>query len=440
MTVSSSHPRRASDDPRMGAPTHATFRIGPREIARGHPAYVIAEAGVNHDGDPGLARDLVRAAADARADAVKFQVFSADRLATRDAPMAAYQQTPGGPQSQYEMLKRLELSREAFAELADAAKQHNIDFLATPFSPEDVAFLDSLGVVAIKIASPNIVNTPLLEAAARTRRPVIASTGAAELEEVAEAVRLFDRCGKGSAGTLPGATGPDAASGLPVPSTATASTSASGATGCLQPVSSAGTARAVEPPVAPGPAPLALLHCVSGYPTPENEANLAAIGTLRRAFGCVVGFSDHTESIEMGGCAVLAGARIIEKHLTLDRNRSGPDHRFSLEPDMMREYVKNIREAERYLGDGAISPTPRQREVRELSRTSVVAVCDIAAGQLLLRNMLTVKRPGGGIAPAELDALVGCLAREDIPADAPLRWDALEAPLNPGCFRRRTPS
>ncbi len=353
----------------------SSFSIRNALVGEAAPVYVIAEAGVNHDGCASVARELIHAAAEAGADAVKFQVFAASRLVTRTAPAAAYQQRAVHTDSQYGMLSALELTHDTFVELADCAKQRGIEFLATPFSVADLQFLVRIGVSAIKIASPDIVNTPLLGAAARSRLPVIASTGAAELEEIAEAVSFFRTAGGG---------------------------------------------------------PLALLHCISSYPTPEREANLRAIGTLARSFGCVAGFSDHTESVLIGGYAVAAGARIIEKHMTLDRSRTGPDHAFSLEPAAMAEYIRTIRHAESLLGDGDVTVSPRQREVRRLSRGSVVAARAIRAGETLTADMLTVKRPGTGIRPAELDTLIGRRAVRDIEADTQLAWDAVEAPVAAG--------
>lgn len=344
------------------------FKIGPATIGSGSPVYVIAEAGVNHDGDFGRARELIHAAAETGADAVKFQVFSADRLVTRSAPAAKYQKLAVNAETQYEMLSRLELSWDQFAELAAYAGRQDIEFLATPFSVADLEFLVSIQVRALKLASPDIVNTELLERAAQSGVPVIASTGAADLDEIAAGVECFRGAGE---------------------------------------------------------SPLALLHCVSSYPAVEEEVNLAAIGVLADAFGCISGFSDHTESVDMGAYAAAAGARIIEKHFTLDRTRSGPDHGFSLEPEMLAEYVRNIRRAERLMGDGRIEVSESQREIRRLARGSIVAARHIHAGEVLTRSMLTVKRPGGGIAPMEMDYLLGRQARQEIPADTMLAWEAV---------------
>jgi N,N'-diacetyllegionaminate synthase len=359
-----------------GASKPPAFQIGPAIVGPGANAYVIAEAGVNHDGDAGRARELIHAAAEAGADAVKFQVFSAARLVTREAPAAQYQKAAVQAVTQYEMLSRLELSWEEFAALAAYAGRQGIEFLATPFSVADLDFLVSLKVRAIKLASPDIVNAELLDCAARSGLPVIASTGAADFAEIAAGVECFRR--------------------------------ACAYEGCT---------------ITPGP--LALLHCVSSYPASEDEANLGAIRTLSDTFGVVSGFSDHTESLTMGGYAVTAGARIVEKHLTLDRTRPGPDHAFSLDPSMMAEYIHNIRRAESFLGDGRITVSDSQREVRRLARGSVVAACDIHPGDLLTRAMLTVKRPGDGIAPLELSSLLGRRARKEIPTDTALVWEAV---------------
>ncbi len=327
---------------------------------------VVAEAGVNHDGRTDVARELIHAAADAEADAVKFQVFSADRLVTRYAPTADYQkQATQGP-SQYEMLSRLQLPYEEFAELAAYARQCDIELLATPFSVEDLKFLVSIGVQAIKLASTDIVNEPLLSAAAESGLPVIASTGAAVAEEIGRAVDRFRQLAAG---------------------------------------------------------PLALLHCVSCYPTPESQSNLGKIRVLAEMFGCVTGYSDHTESISMGGYAVAAGASIIEKHLTLDRSRQGPDHAFSLEPTAMAEYIRQIRYVERLLGDGTIGAQECEQEVRRLARGNVVAARRILAGETLDPAMLTIKRAGGGLEASEFRSLVGRRARVDIPADTAVQWE-----------------
>lgn len=343
-----------------------SLRIGPAVVGPGAPVFVVAEAGVNHDGSVGVARELIHAAADAEADAVKFQVFSADRLVTRQAPAAAYQTRADRGGTQYDILSRLQLSRERFVELAEYARHCDIEFLATPFGVEDLRFLVSIGIPAIKLASTDIVNEPLLAAAAGSGLPVIASTGAARIEEIGRAVERLRR---------------------------------------------------------PGAGPLALLHCVSCYPTPETRANLAAIGELARVFGCVTGFSDHTESVTIGGYAVAAGARIIEKHFTLDRGRTGPDHAFSLEPGQLAEYIRAVRHAERLMGDGCIGPQECEEEIRRLARGRIVSAREIRAGEVLDCGMLTIKRAGDGIVASEFQSVIGRRVKADIPADTAIQWE-----------------
>jgi N,N'-diacetyllegionaminate synthase len=348
----------------MGDNHERSFRIGPAVVGEGGAVYVVAEAGVNHDGRTDVARELIHAAADAEADAVKFQAFSADRLVTQNAPTADYQRQAAQGSSQYEMLSRLQLPREAFAELAAYARQCDIEFLATPFSVEDLKFLVSIGVQAIKLASTDIVNEPLLAAAAESGLPVMASTGAATAQEIGRAVDQFRK---------------------------------------------------------PAAGPLALLHCVSCYPTAESQANLGRIRVLGEMFGCVTGYSDHTESICMGGYAVAAGARIIEKHLTLDRSWQGPDHAFSLEPAGMAEYIRQVRYAERLLGDGGVEAQDCELETRRLARGNIVAARDIVAGETLDPAMLTIKRAGGGLGVWEYQSVVGRRAKVGIPADTALQ-------------------
>lgn len=344
------------------------LNLGPAVIGPGEPVYIIAEIGVNHDGDVGVAREMIHAAADAEADAVKFQVFSPERLVRADAPTATYQRDALESNSQYEMLSRLALPHEAFQQLAGYAGECGVEFLATPFSVADLKFLVSIGVRALKLASTDIVNAPLLDAAAESGLPLIVSRGAAEHDEIAAALDRFrSRGGKA----------------------------------------------------------LALLHCVSSYPTPEYEANLAVIHTLEEEFGCCVGFSDHTESISIGGYAAAAGARIIEKHMTLSRSRRGPDHSFSLEPDQLAEYIRGIRKTELLLGNGRITVSPCEREVRRLSRGSLVAARNIDPGDIITADMLMVKRPADGISPMAINLLLGRQAREPIPADSPVQWEAL---------------
>ncbi len=343
--------------------------IGARLVGSGQPAYVVAEAGVNHDGSLERALRLVEVAADAGADAVKFQVFRASELATASAGTADYQKGSGG-ESQREMLARVELADRDFERLRAYCADRGIEFLATPFGLRDVDRLLRLGVRAIKTASTDLNNVPLLRRVAETGLPLIVSTGAATAEEIEAGVARLRQWGGGNR--------------------------------------------------------LVLLHCVSGYPTPLEAANLRAMGTLRETFGVPCGFSDHTTSTQTGAWAVALGATVLEKHFTLDRNAAGPDHAMSLDPAGLREYVVAVRDLERALGSGHLGMTAIEADVRAVARKSVVAACDLTAGTVLRPEMLAMKRPAGGIEPAELDALIGRQIAADVPRDTLLTWDMIQ--------------
>jgi len=346
--------------------TDCGVTIGSRRVGPDQPVYIIAEAGVNHDGDVKLAFQLIEAAREAGADAVKFQVFSAERLAAEDAPSCSYQHAT---ESQRAMLHRLELDEPTFRDLKCRAEHAGLEFLATPFGLPELQFLVDLGLPAIKIASPDVVNVPLLRAAAGSGRTLIVSTGAAEQAEIDAAVALVS----------------------------------------------------AMPPAGR----LVLLHCVSAYPTPPAEARLACIGTMSRRYGVPVGFSDHTSEIHFGGLAVAAGAVMLEKHLTLDRRLAGPDHFFSLEPSAFADYVRIARGASAALGDGRIRVSQLEREVREKARGSIVAVQSIPAGARLQAAMLAVQRPGGGLSASVWDQVIGREAAVDISAGTRLAWSML---------------
>ncbi len=339
------------------------FSIGSLSIGRHGPLCVIAEAGVNHDGDLTAAIALIDAAHGA-----KFQCFTAESLASANAPACEYQAQPAGI-SQRDMLKKLELSRDDFAALKRHADHVGITFLATPFGLRELSVLNELGVSAIKIASPDIVNLPLLDAAAQTRLPLIVSTGAAEPHEIDIAVAHIRRNDANH--------------------------------------------------------PLALLHCISAYPTKLSDARLACIRTLSARYQTPVGFSDHTVEVETGALAVAAGAVLLEKHLTLDRRRTGPDHFFSLDPADFARYVGLARSAHAAQGDGTIAVTPAQHEVRHLARGSIVAAQNITAGETLAVEMLAVQRPGTGLSPLEWDRVVGRVASRAIHAGEQINRDAL---------------
>ncbi|MFI5212928.1 MAG: N-acetylneuraminate synthase [Gemmatimonadales bacterium] len=346
------------------------FAIAGRSIGAGFPTYVIAEAGVNHNGDLHLALKLVEAAAAAGADAVKFQTFSADRLVARNAPKADYQQrTTGAAESQHEMLRRLELGADAYRKLAARARTLGIGFLSTPFDRESADLLEELGVPAFKIGSGDLTDLPLLGHIARKGRPVILSTGMSWLAEVETAVAALRRAGQKE---------------------------------------------------------LALLHCVSNYPARAEDANLRAMDALRARFEVPVGYSDHTGGIEVALAAVALGACIVEKHLTLDRKLPGPDHESSLEPADLASLVQAIRAVEVSLGDGQKRPVRAEVAMRDVGRKSVVALVDLAQGKAITRDMLGALRPGTGIAPAEIEALVGRIPRTDVRAGTLLAWEMLE--------------
>ena len=340
---------------RFAAPLAPPFALCGRVIGPPHPAFVIAEAGVNHNGRLDLARQLIDAAADAGADAVKFQTFSADDLVTQSAPMADYQERAlGAGDSQFSMLRKLELSRDDHRALATYAETRKILFLSTPFDEGSVRLLGELGVAAFKISSGDLTNHPLLECIARLGQPIILSTGMANLAEVEDAVRAIRAAGR---------------------------------------------------------PPLALLHCVSRYPADPRTVNLRAMGTMAARCGVPVGFSDHTLGTEIAVAAVVAGACIIEKHLTLDCALPGPDHQASLEPAAFAEMMRGIRLVEAALGDGRKEPLPEEENTARVARKSVVTTRAIAAGEVLTADVLTIKRPGHGFPPAMRAALVGRTAR-----------------------------
>lgn len=326
--------------------------------------FIIAEAGVNHNGDLKRALKLVDAAAKAGADAVKFQTFAADRLVTRLSPKAKYQRETTDPkESQYAMLKKLELSLEAHRELKLRAEKHDMVFLSTPFDPESADLLDELGVQAFKLGSGELTDLPLLEHIARKDRPTILSTGMSTMAEVREAVMTLHEAGLSE---------------------------------------------------------VALLHCVSAYPAPVEDVNLLAMDTMRREFNVPVGYSDHTEGIQVAVLAVACGADIIEKHLTLDRTLPGPDHRMSLEPKEFTTMVRDIRDAEKILGNGNKQVMQSEANTKAVARKSVAALVDIKKGRPLTREMLGIRRPGLGIQPSELESLIGRKLDRDVPAGSSL--------------------
>lgn len=346
------------------------FSIGNRWIGPKHPCFVIAEAGVNHDGDVGVAKLLVDAARRAGADAVKFQTFKASELASATAPKAEYQKrTTNADESQLNMLQRLELTPSQFAEIAVYCEEQGIMFLSSPFDIESLRNLMRLDMPAIKVPSGEIVNPDLLAEIGSQRLPVILSTGMATLEEVRRALGVLN---------------------------------------------------------ARGSEDVAILHCVSSYPAAPRDVNLRAMQTMADAFNCVVGFSDHTMGIEVPMAAIACGASIIEKHLTLDHGRPGPDHAASLEPQEFVQMVAGIRNVENALGHGRKEPAECETEIAAVARRSLVANGNIQAGARLNGAMLSVRRPGTGISPFDRAKVEGRILRFAISDGTPITSDMLE--------------
>jgi N,N'-diacetyllegionaminate synthase len=331
--------------------------------------FIIAEAGVNHNGSLDLALRLIDTAKASGADAVKFQTFRADLLATRSAHKAPYQErTTAQAESQFDMLRRLELDAAAHRKLIEHCQRIGIQFLSSPFDAQSADLLDEMDVPLFKVPSGEITNLPFLEHLARKGRPVILSTGMSTLGEVEEAVHVMQ---------------------------------------------AAGTTK------------LTLLHCVTEYPAPYAEVNLRAMQTLRSAFGLPVGYSDHTPGIDIAIAAAALGAEVIEKHFTLDRSLPGPDHAASLEPDELRQMVEAIRHVEVALGTGIKAPAPCELPNVSVARKSVVAARSLPAGHKLATEDLDIKRPGSGLAPKLLPALVGRTLRAEVAKDEILDWDDL---------------
>jgi N-acetylneuraminate synthase len=337
--------------------------------------YVIAEAGVNHNGDLNLARALVDCAAEAGVDAVKFQTFEAKKLVTSAAPKARYQQhTTDAAESQLQMLQKLELQREWHWELRELAHKRGIEFLSTAFDVGSLIFLEELDMPLYKVPSGELTNGPLLWQIARKGRPLVVSTGMATMSEVEQAMAVIAHAFNAPA----------------------------------EPAEIGEIWRGWSNPAwrASLQDRVTLLHCTSQYPAPIQECNLRAMDTLR-AFGLPVGYSDHTEGILIPIAAVARGATLIEKHFTLDRNMPGPDHKASLEPVELVQMVKQIRDLQLALGDGAKCPQPSEWDARKASQQYIVASRDIAAGSLLSRDDLTTARNDSGLEAIKLWGLIG---------------------------------
>ena len=323
--------------------------------------FIIAEAGVNHNGNIKLAKKLVEAAKSAGADAVKFQTFKAENLVTKTAQKADYQKHASTvEESQFAMLKKLELSFENFKELKQYCSEKQILFLSTPFDFDSIDFLESIGIPLYKIPSGELTNLPYLVKIANTGKPVIISTGMSDLSEVGLALEVLKDHGAGT---------------------------------------------------------ITLLHCNTQYPTPFEDANLQAMLTLKERFGFAVGYSDHTLGIEVALAAAALGAKVIEKHFTLDKGMKGPDHKASLDPKELKVMVRSIRNIEVALGDGVKRVSKSENPNKEIARKSIVAKRGIVRGEILTEDNLTVKRPGHGISPMKWFEVLGAKAIRDFYED-----------------------
>lgn len=345
------------------------LEIAGRKVGPDSPCFIIAEAGVNHNGDLDLAHHLIDIAAEAGADAVKFQTFKTERVISKGAPKARYQlETTGSNESQFDMVKRLELPAEAFGQLMAHCEERNILFLSSPFDEESADLLAELGVAAFKVPSGEITNLPFLIHLARYGKPMIMSTGMAYLGEVETAVHTIQQADNQE---------------------------------------------------------LVLLHCVSNYPAEPADVNLRAMLTMARAFNLPVGYSDHTPGTEIALAAVALGACVIEKHFTSDNTLPGPDHRASLEPQELAELVRGIRTVESSLGHGRKEPASSEANTASVARKSLVAARDIPAGTSLTEELIAIKRPGTGLPPAMRRDLIGRLVRVDVPEDTLLTLEML---------------
>lgn len=332
--------------------------------------FIIAEAGVNHNGSLELAKQLIDAAASAKADAVKFQTFKASKLVSVGAPKAEYQkETTDAKESQLEMIAKLQLSEADHYELLDYAKKKGILFLSSAFDEESLEFLEKLGMPLYKIPSGEITNLPLLKQVGSYHKDVILSCGMSTLEEIQDAYTTLLESGAKS---------------------------------------------------------VSILHCNTQYPTPYEDVNLRSMEYLAEHFDCPIGFSDHTLGIEIPLAAVARGAKIIEKHFTLDRSMEGPDHKASLVPNELAAMVSGIRHIEVALGEKNKVVTASEAQNRLIARKSLVASRAIRSGETFTKDNLTMKRPGTGIGPNHYEELLGCTAKFDYAADTLIRFEEME--------------
>lgn len=334
--------------------------------------FIIAEAGVNHNGSMDLAKKLIDVAVEAKADAVKFQTFIAEKVMSKYAKKAEYQiKETGGGESQLDMVKKLQLSFEDFKELQKYCNQKKILFLSTPFDMDSLEFLRSIGIDLMKLPSGEITNLPYLKRAAQISKEIILSTGMSTLGEIETAIKILTDEGMSKE-------------------------------------------------------KITVLHCNTEYPTPMKDVNLNAMITIRDAFKINVGYSDHTLGIEVPVAAVSLGAKVIEKHYTLDKNMEGPDHRASLDPIELKQMVNAIRNIELAMGDGIKKPSPSEIKNKNLARRSVHILKGVQQGQILTEKDIIMKRPGDGISPMLLDLVIGKKVKRDLPEDYMLMFNDIE--------------
>ncbi|MBU3174992.1 N-acetylneuraminate synthase [Clostridium estertheticum] len=346
------------------------FKIENKVIGDGNQAFIIAEAGVNHNGDINIAKQLVDKAVISGVDAIKFQTFKTEKLVTGYADMADYQKSNiGHASSQFNMLKQLELSQESFIKIQEYCKYKEIMFLSTPFDFESADFLESIGMPAFKISSGDLTNIPLLEHIAKFNKPIILSSGMANLSEIEEALNAIY---------------------------------------CL------------------GNKEVAVLHCTSNYPAKLQSVNLNAMNTIKNAFNVVGGYSDHTKGITVPIAATAIGADIIEKHFTLDKSMQGPDHKASLNPTELKDMVQSIRDVEMALGNGIKRYNPSEVDTIKAARKSIVASRYIKKGQIITLMDLDYKRPGTGLSPKFYVDIVGKKTNRDIKMDEQITLNIIE--------------
>ena len=330
-------------------------------------AYIIAEIGVNHNGSVKIAKNMIKSASECGVDAVKFQTFNTNELVTENAKTANYQKINANEDSQFEMLNKLELSFDEFKEIRDYALENNVMFISSPFDTESVDMLEKLHVPLYKLGSGELTNFELIDYVQKTGKPMIISTGMATLEEIKETYDYINDKEN-----------------------------------------------------------LTILHCITGYPTSFEEANLNFIKTLQSEFDVPIGFSDHSPGIELPIAAVALGACVVEKHFTLDKNMEGPDHKASLNPEEFKAMVDAIRHVEVAMGDGVRHFSDDELEIKKIARKSIVLNQNVKKNSFIEKEMLSIKRPGDGIAPKFINDVVGKKLNKDLDANSVLKWDYLD--------------